>query len=1083
MKNFSLKPTALIIATHLGLLAPSVAVAQEEQTNENVETIEIKGFKGSLLRSLDNKKLNSSISDSIFAEDIGKSADQDIGEALQRVTGVSIQRGGGAGANSNEEGTTVSVRGAGPNLNNISLNGVILTSSTENQAVDLSAYSSDILSSIEVIKTASADQDEGSLGANVLLKTFKPLSATKDKRVIEVQGRYDNFADETDYKLSGSFSKKFLDDSLGFYITGFKETQAQRKDMFATNRLEIFTAPQARDSETNEILTDVTGYMNGQNGFTLFQNKMERSGFTTTLQYLVSEDTDVQLTATWSDQYRETDDNTIVSLGSKEAINPNDPVLNEADPWIVFNQDNQFFEKKLDRLARGRTARLQSGVETENRIYSLELNHYFTDNFKMSLRGGYSKTLADDDYYSYLNSNNYVHVDDENLIAVPSDVIQPTGYDCTSGQCRIVTGDGLVDFGPGQSGEIGEPSEDNTVYTGYNPDDLDATHLQQAVSRDRLMQDKQQSFYADFDWDIDFDPITQIEFGVKYQKREKSVVNEEFYFEGVPQPLGIETPGIAVDSIRLSEVTDGQLEVDDFMAELGYPRDNNTDGWYTVNARKAFAKIFANDNVKAKPNLTADRAVDQTNLAYYVKANYTLMDDFITGNFGVRYVSTDISSAGYSGIDFQNNNVIDRNLAIIAMDSSLPACTEAQLASPAGDFDENGNWGPAAGQSCYDENFDFTPDNRIRYVDSRRPEDPAQFPVKASNKTNNLLPSLTANFNISDEFITRFAVSKTMARPKIDSLKPSYSYREFVWGGDSVGNISNPYLEALESKNLDLAFEWYFNQGGALTTTFFYKRMSNFEESETIQAYWKDLRQVNDEELQTLDPINDILTPRVDGDLLTPENSQGCLPTNRHIWQSVHPDTSKECDRINVNRIRNGKGATNKGIEIGYNQNYDFLPGVWSGLGSAINYTFSDSKTDAESGTLSGKLSSLPMANISKHTFNLSTFWEQEGNLIRLAYNYRTDSLANRSFNSGALWNEGGGRLDLSATYKLNEQVTLTFNAVNLTDLVSRQYYTNLKDDRVEIEGNALEGNANKSRTIREWNTGTIYRIGVRASF
>ncbi|WAJ72429.1 hypothetical protein [Catenovulum adriaticum] len=72
MKNFSLKPTALIIATHLGLLAPSVVIAQEEQPNENVETIEITGFKGSLLRSLDNKKLNSSISDSIFAEDIGK---------------------------------------------------------------------------------------------------------------------------------------------------------------------------------------------------------------------------------------------------------------------------------------------------------------------------------------------------------------------------------------------------------------------------------------------------------------------------------------------------------------------------------------------------------------------------------------------------------------------------------------------------------------------------------------------------------------------------------------------------------------------------------------------------------------------------------------------------------------------------------------------------------------------------------------------------------------------------------------------------------------------------------------------------
>lgn len=1073
------------------IISPSISAEELEKKKEKeeIEVIEVTGFKGSLLRSLNEKRFSDAISDSIFSEDIGKSADQDIGQALQRVTGVSIQNDGSSGS------TTVTVRGAGPNLNNISLNGINLTSSTESQAVDLSAFSSDILNSIVVMKTSAADQNEGSLGANIELKTFRPLDG-KDKSLLEVQGRYDDYAEENDFKISGSFSKKFLDESLGFYITAFKETQSTRRDQFNTEKLKTFNSPNAIDSRTGEETGAVTGYVHGQNGFTLFQNSMEREGFTTALQWAVSDETELNFNATLSDQYLDTNNNNIIAMGSTKAYADVDlhHLTNTSNPWLVYDSLSQAFIKKVDRSTRGRTQSLRSGVETKNTIYNLSLSHYFTDNFAMELRGGYSKTTANDDHYSKFYTSNIVHVPDEVLAAVDTNAIQPTGYDCTSGPCYIVTGTGMVDFGPDidgvpQTGAPTEPTEDNLALTAYNPDDINSIHLNGATTRDRDMSDTQKSFYADFDWQVDFGPITSFEFGGKYEKRDKDVWNQNYSWNGTPTPANGGGLGVAIRSIQLSQVTDGETPYgDDFLAELGYGRTNTTDGWWTLNPEEALSLIFANDDIIGRQNLANDREVSLENKALYFKTNFAFFDEKLTGNVGIRYVESGVDGLGYSGVRYQLTDVADRDLVAIATDTSLAACTEEQLASPAGGFDDNGVWGAIESQSCFDAAYNTNATTRSRYLDGGRPENPDQFPSSATNKTTNWLPSLTLNYALNDDMVLRFAASKTMSRPRIDSLRPSYNIRENVWGnGDSVGAISNPYLEPLESKNLDLSYEWYFNEGGALSVALFSKDMTNFEESATISTHWADLRGYSTDQLTPLDPFSDILIEKPGGESLNYEDAQAaginCMLDSRHKWQDISLAGAENCDTMNVTSLRNGKGGTNRGVELGYNQNFDFLPDIWGGLGVAVNYTYSDSETEAEDGPLGSKLAALPMENVSKHVYNVSTFWEQDGNLIRLAYNHRSDSLRNRGYSKGALWNDGGGQLDLSANYKVNDNITVTFNAVNLNKKTYRTYYTNLQDSNFAIEGNALDGKANKSRTIQQWTSGTVYRLGVRATF
>lgn len=1099
--NTKHKVSPIALAVAMSLPSWHYVHAQETEKPEDVERIEVTGFKGSLLRSLNNKRFNEGVSDSIFSEDIGKSADQDIGEALQRITGVSIQRGGGA--EDGGDSTTISVRGASPDLNIISLNGITLTSSTENQTVDLSAYSSDILNSIEVLKTATADQDEGSLGASVVLKTLRPLDVSENKRVLELQGRYNDFVEETDYKISGSFSEKFLNDTLGFYITAFSETQDYRKDSFFTKNYDVKTFDRAIDANTGNVIEGpITGFVNGQNGYALFVNRLEREGFTSAIQWRPSDSTEVILDLTLSDQYVVQNENTFTLLGPQSEYTDEDPLVTTDDPWLVFNPDNQLFEKVLSRSSRGRIQQIDSATETTNRIYSVNVLHDFTDSLSMDLVVGYSKTVADDDYYTSINTNNFVHVNDTLLENLPLDTLEPVGYDCTSGRCRARFGTGLVDFGPGQTGAEGEDNTDNITTTGFNPDDLASIHLQQVNTRDRDMSDKQKQVFLNFDYDADWGPITTVEFGGKYQKRNKDVFNQNNFFDNVPQPWvpdGDNNPGLGVgiSSIQLAQVTNGLTPFgDNFLEKLGYPRDNATDGWYTIDGAAVLDALFSNRDVRTRPDLTNDRQIELENKALYLKTNFEFLDGDLRGNIGVRYVKSDVESIGFSGVKYdQGIFASDYRLIEIAADSSLAPCTPDQLynngvdysdgANLAGDFDANGVWGPAPGQSCFDANFDQSAQSRSRYWDrSADVEDPDQYMATGSNSYSNWLPSLTLTYEMNEETLLRFAASKTMARPRIDSLKPSYTMNYSLWsGGNSNGTINNPGLVALESKNIDLSYEWYFNEGGALTAAIFYKDMSNFEETASVSSHWLNVSTLDQAGLEALDPLEALIAKNADGSPRTVYDEPSCMPNYRHRWQSNSVEQVTQCDIIDLNLIRNGKGGSNRGLEIGYTQNYDFLPGFWSGLGMTANYTYSDSKTDAEIIGFDTELSSLPLENVSKHQYNLSAYWEKEGNLIRLAYNYRTDSLSRRSFRQGALWNEGGGTLDLSATYKWSDTITFTFNAVNLTERVFRQYYTNLSDSRFVLEGNALEGDANKSRTIREWVTGTTYRLGMRINF
>src|SRR5689334_24285144 len=112
---------SLVGAAVAAALAGPNALAQnttdQSQSNDELGEVVVTGFRASLQSSVAAKRDNISISDSIYAEDIGKFPDLNLAESLQRIPGVQIAR------DVTGDGTSVAVRGLVPDFTQITLNG------------------------------------------------------------------------------------------------------------------------------------------------------------------------------------------------------------------------------------------------------------------------------------------------------------------------------------------------------------------------------------------------------------------------------------------------------------------------------------------------------------------------------------------------------------------------------------------------------------------------------------------------------------------------------------------------------------------------------------------------------------------------------------------------------------------------------------------------------------------------------------------------------------------------------------------------------------------------------------------------
>ncbi|HUI63148.1 MAG TPA: TonB-dependent receptor plug domain-containing protein, partial [Steroidobacteraceae bacterium] len=143
----------------------TAAAAVKEQ--EELQFVTVTGVRESQIRSIDLKRLAPSIQDSISAESIGNLPDVTITDALQRITGVQINRDAGVG-------TSVDVRGL-PQVGTM-MNGEVFVTpdQIDSQQPDFTTMPATLFNQVDVIKSSTASQTETGISGALNLHTFRP---------------------------------------------------------------------------------------------------------------------------------------------------------------------------------------------------------------------------------------------------------------------------------------------------------------------------------------------------------------------------------------------------------------------------------------------------------------------------------------------------------------------------------------------------------------------------------------------------------------------------------------------------------------------------------------------------------------------------------------------------------------------------------------------------------------------------------------------------------------------------------------------------------------------------------------------
>ncbi|MGE7961777.1 TonB-dependent receptor [Pseudomonas sp. NPDC089918] len=215
------------------LTALAMAIASERlsaaETVANTEHVEVVGQAASIDQALKEQRSSDSIKSVVHADGVAQLPDENVAEAVQRLPGVSVERDQG-------EGRFVSVRGLGPDLNSVTINGTLVPSpESERRAVALDVLPSELVQSLSVIKTLTPDMDANSLGGTVDVKS---LSAFDHKGLFYTgssEASYDKNTHQTSPKFSGAVSDRF---SLGDGIDNFGVAAAlswQKRDFGSDN--------------------------------------------------------------------------------------------------------------------------------------------------------------------------------------------------------------------------------------------------------------------------------------------------------------------------------------------------------------------------------------------------------------------------------------------------------------------------------------------------------------------------------------------------------------------------------------------------------------------------------------------------------------------------------------------------------------------------------------------------------------------------------------------------------------------------------------------------------------------------------
>jgi iron complex outermembrane recepter protein len=752
-----------------GLLA-SPAIAQStpapaaKPAATELEEIVVTGIRGSLQASQALKRNSDQIVDAISAEDVGKFPDANIAESLQRITGVSIDRSGG-------DGQFITVRGLGPEFNNVLVNNRTMATDNAGREFSFDVLSASLIQKSEVFKSSQANLQEGGIGATVNIATPKPFDFRGTKINVSAGGIYDTLASKVSPDLNGTFSTQNADQTLGVLVSvGYTNRKSQRD------------------------FVDVNGYVpfNNANPTTFINSPATAAGLPATalvrsagdanvaqnINYNRAEESRKRLVGSFAIQARPTETLllTIDGIYSKFDVRAPrtffagffgapfiNPTVNGAGTVTGFNRPGtQFLAANPALAAAGVSLSQNDNVVTSNdrftKTYQLGFNAKWdvADNIKVEFDYGHSRATQ-------RAMNPFVVV---GALATTS-----PRFDLNS------TAGGLPLFT--NLGNITTPS---------------AQRLHFATVSDNGVKDTTNEFQLNGKWEADGDILKSISAGVYYLNRNKinTVANTgseafcAYCGYQVPVNTSLITPytldnflsGVAgADTVPQTFFTFDPYAV---LAYASLPSTLATPGRTggTAAAQAAdTARLLALAGGVYTPRVRLDQGLNVTEkvVAGFVSAGFG--GEAWSGNLGVRLVQTRTNSSGFQA-----------------------PLTSASRAS-AGDDQLAFTFGP-------------------------------QSPITIRNKYTDILPSANVKFDVNEDAVIRLAVSKTVTRPTLTSLGTNNNYAGRVNAPLSSGG--NPLLKPFKSWNFDISAEYYLNKTSYVSAAVFRKQFSNFLETSAL---------------------------------------------------------------------------------------------------------------------------------------------------------------------------------------------------------------------------------------------------------
>jgi TonB-dependent receptor len=199
-----------------------------DAADDPVKQVVVVATRASQQSGIERKKDAATALDSIVAEDVGSMPDRNIGEAISRMSGVSLDRGDFG------EGVTVAVRGNGPDLTRVEIDGQAVQSAGGTdmygggggRGTDFRQLSADLIKSVDVVKGATADMTEGSLGGGVVIRTRTGLDFKKPFASVRVAGTRASLNKIWEPDANVILANKYLNGRLGVLLNASSTTLA-----------------------------------------------------------------------------------------------------------------------------------------------------------------------------------------------------------------------------------------------------------------------------------------------------------------------------------------------------------------------------------------------------------------------------------------------------------------------------------------------------------------------------------------------------------------------------------------------------------------------------------------------------------------------------------------------------------------------------------------------------------------------------------------------------------------------------------------------------------------------------------------